>query len=157
MVNNLAACLHHPTHQVANLFSLHIQQEGIRHVLHHMKQLMAEAILVFPLGSTPSDDHHALSYANVGVGDTLVWFPFKHEIEGIFERNALASQIPKTPSNFNGIPRPHIIHHMNRPIIPFQVNLLLSHNYTLSIINYTLLYYNTSSQGMPTPLWAQSA
>lgn len=137
MINNLAACLHHPTHQIANLFSLHIQQERISHVLHHMKHFMAEAIQVFPLRSAPSDDHHALPCPNIRVGDTLICFPFEHEIEGIFERNALASQIPKTPSNFHGIPRPHIIHHMHRPVIPLQVNLLLSHN--IQQINYTLI------------------
>lgn len=133
MINNLAACLHHPTHQIANFFSLHIQQEHISHMLHHMKQLVAETIQIFSLRSTPSNRNHALPYPNIRVSDPLIRIATEHKITGIFERNADAPQISKTPSDLHGIPRPHVIHHMHRPVIPLQVNLLLSH-YTLLII-----------------------
>ena len=96
-------------------------------MLHHVEKFVAEAIHVLTLRCSPANHHHTLSYPHIGISDALIRLTSEHEITGIFERNALASQIPKTPSNLYGIHRPYIIHHIYGPVIPLQVNLLLSH------------------------------
>lgn len=100
-------------------------------MLNHMQHFVTEAIHTFRFRSGPADNNHRFPNINVRVGDTLIRFTFEHEITGIFERNAAAPQIPKIPSNLHGILRMNITHHMYRPVIPFQVNLLLSQNYKL--------------------------
>ena len=100
-------------------------------MLNHMQHFVAEAIHVLRPRTSPPNHHHRFSYINIRIGYPFVCFAFEHEITGIFERNAAASQIPKIPSNLHGILRMNIIHHMYRPVIPFQVNLLLSQNYKL--------------------------
>ena len=97
-------------------------------MLNHMQHFMAEAVHILRLGTSPPNHHHRFSYINIRIGYPFVCFTFEHEITGIFERNAAASQFPKIPSNLHGILRMNIIHHMYRPVVPFQVNLLLSQN-----------------------------
>ena len=97
-------------------------------MLNYMQHFMAEAIHVFRFRSGPADYHHRFFGINIRVCYPFVWFTFEHEITGIFEWNAGASQIPKIPSYLHGILRMNIVHHMYRPVIPFQVNLLLSHS-----------------------------
>lgn len=121
-------CLHQLTKQVASLLPIHIYHKNLRNMLNHMQHFVAEAIHILCPRSGPSNNNHRFANINVRVNDTLVCFAFEHEITGIFERNAAASQIPKIPSNFHGILRVNIIHHMYRPVIPFQVNLLLCHS-----------------------------
>lgn len=97
-------------------------------MLNHMQHFVAEAVHVLCFRSGPADYYHRFSGINIRIGYPFVWFTFEHEITGIFEWNAGASQIPKIPSYLHGILRMNIVHHMYRPIIPFQVNLLLSHS-----------------------------
>ena len=96
-------------------------------MLNHMQHFMAEAVHIFCFRSGPADYYHRFSGINIGIGYPFVWFTFEHEITGIFERNAAASQIPKIPSYFHGILRMNIVHHMYRPVVPVYVNLLLCH------------------------------
>ena len=72
-------------------------------MLNHMQHFMAEAVHIFRFGSGPSDYYHRFSGINIGIGYPFVWFTFEHEITGIFERNAGASQITKMPSYLHGI------------------------------------------------------
>lgn len=104
-----------------------------------MQHFVAEAVGILPKRSSPTNSHHRFTLGNIGVGETLVSLTSEHKISGIFERNAAASQIPKTPPNIHSIPRPHIIKHMHSPVVPFQINLLLSHsNLTFNIQHLTL-------------------
>lgn len=122
--------LHQSTKQVASFLPIHIYQKLFRNMLNHMQHFVAEAIHIFSLRIGPSDNDYRFSYINIRIGYPFVCFTFEHEITGIFERNAAASQIPKIPSYLHGILRMNIVHYMYRPVIPFQVNLLLSHYLT---------------------------
>ena len=64
-------------------------------MLNHMQHFVTEAIHVFSLWSSPSYNSHRFSYINIRIGYPFIGFTFEHEITGIFERNAAASQIPK--------------------------------------------------------------
>lgn len=68
-----------------------------------MKHFVGEAIRVLPLGGGPTYYYYRFPGVYVGIGDAFVGFAFEHEITGIFERNAGASQIPKMPSYLHGI------------------------------------------------------
>lgn len=125
---SFAASLHQPTKQIASLLPIHIYQELFRNMLNYMQHFVAEAIHILRPRTSPADYYNRFSGINIGIGYPFVWFAFEHEITGIFERNAGASQIPKMPSYLHGILRMNIIHHMYRPIIPFQIYLLLSHS-----------------------------
>lgn len=101
-------------------------------MLNHMQHFVAEAIHILSPRTSSINHHHVFSTINIRIGYPFIGFTFKHEITGIFERNASASQIPKMPSYLHGILRMNIVHHMYRPVIPFQVNLLLCQNYQLN-------------------------
>lgn len=122
-----AASLHQSTKQVASLLTIHIYQKLLGNMLNNMQHFVAEAVHIFCFRSGPADYYHRFSGINIGIGYPLVCFTFEHEITGIFERNAGASQIPKIPSCLHGILRMNIAHYMYRPVIPFQIYLLLSH------------------------------
>ena len=128
---SFAASLHQSTKQVASLLPIHIYQKLFRNMLNHMQHFVAEAIHILRPRTSPPNHNHRFSYINIRIGYPFISFAFEHEITGIFERNAAAPQIPKIPSNLHGILRMNIVHHMYRPVIPFQVNLLLSQNYKL--------------------------
>ena len=64
---------------------------------------MGEAVCVFGCGGGSTYYYYRFSSVYVGIGDSFVGFAFEHEITGIFERNAGASQIPKMPSYLHGI------------------------------------------------------
>lgn len=100
-------------------------------MLNHMQHFVAEAIHILCPRTSPPNHYHRFSYINIRIGYPFIRFTFEHEITGIFERNATAPKIPKIPSNLHGILRMNITHHMYRPVVPFQVNLLLSQNYKL--------------------------
>ena len=72
-------------------------------MLNYMQHFMAEAVHVFPFRSGPADYHYRFSGINIGIGYPFICFTSEHEITGIFERNASASQIPKIPSYLHGI------------------------------------------------------
>ena len=72
-------------------------------MLNHMQHFMAEAVHVFRFRSGPPYYYYRFSGVYIGIGDAFVGFAFEHEITGIFERNAGASQIPKIPSYLHGI------------------------------------------------------
>lgn len=93
-----AASLHQSTKQVASLLSIHIYQKLFRNMLNHMQHFMAKAVHIFCFRSGPADYYHRFSDINIRIGYPFVRFTFEHEITGIFERNADASQIPKIPS-----------------------------------------------------------
>lgn len=120
--------LHQSTKQIASFLPIHIYQELLGNMLNHMQHFMAEAIHILRSRTGPSNHHHGFSHINVRIGYPFIRFTFEHEITGIFERNAAASQIPKIPSYLHGIIRMNIIHHMYRPVVPFQIYLLLSHS-----------------------------
>ena len=123
-----AASLHQPAQQIASLLPIHINHKHLRNMLNHMQHFVAEAIHILRPRTSPPNHHHGFSHINIRIGYPLIRFTFEHEITGIFERNAAASQIPKIPSHLHGILRMNTIHHMYRPVIPFQVNLLLCHS-----------------------------
>lgn len=100
-------------------------------MLNHVQHFVAEAIHMLWPRTSPPNHNHRFSYINIRIGYPFVCFTFEHEITGIFERNAAASQIPKIPSNLHSILRMNIAHYMYRPVIPFQIYLLLSQNYKL--------------------------
>lgn len=124
----LCSCLHQPTQQVASLLPIHIYHKHLRNMLNHMQHFVAEAIHILSHRTNPPNHNHRFSYINIRIGYSFIRFTFEHEITGIFERNAAASQIPKIPSNLHGILRVNITHHMYRPVVPFQIYLLLSHS-----------------------------
>ncbi len=68
-----------------------------------MEHFVGEAVCVFGCGGGPTYYYYRFSGIYVGIGDAFVGFAFEHEITGIFERNAGASQIPKMPSYLHGI------------------------------------------------------
>lgn len=68
-----------------------------------MEHFVGEAVCVLCLGGGPAYYYYCFSGVYVGIGDAFVGFAFEHEITGIFERNAAASQIPKMPSYLHGI------------------------------------------------------
>ena len=72
-------------------------------MLNHMQHFMAEAVHIFRFRSGPADYDYRFSSINIRIGDSFVGLTFEHEITGIFERNAGASQIPKMPSYLHGI------------------------------------------------------
>lgn len=72
-------------------------------MLNHMQHFVAKAVHVFFLRSGPADNNYGFSGINIRIGDAFIGFTFEHEITGIFERNAGASQIPKMPSYLHGI------------------------------------------------------
>ena len=96
-------------------------------MLNHMQHFVAEAIHIFSLRSGPSNNNYRFTNINIRIGYPLIRFTFEHEITGIFERNAAASQIPKMPSYLHGILCVNIVHYVYGPVIPIYVNLLLCH------------------------------
>lgn len=68
-----------------------------------MEHFVGEAIRVLPFRGGPAYYYYRFSGIYVGIGYPFVGFAFEHEITGIFERNAGASQIPKMPSYLHGI------------------------------------------------------
>ena len=69
-------------------------------MLNHMQHFVAEAIHILRPRTSPPNHNHRFSYINIRIGYPFVGFTFEHEITGIFERNAAASQIPKIPFRF---------------------------------------------------------
>lgn len=72
-------------------------------MLNHMKHFVTEAVHIFRFRRGPSNNNYGFSGINIRIGDAFVGLTFEHEITGIFERNAGASQIPKMPSYLHGI------------------------------------------------------
>lgn len=105
-----AASLHQPTKQIASLLPVHIYQEHLRNMLNHMQHFVAEAVHILRPRTSPPNHHHGFSHINIRIGYPLIRFTFEHEITGIFERNAAASQIPKILFPFNLKLLPHIFH-----------------------------------------------
>ena len=70
-------------------------------MLNHMQHFVADAVHIFCFRSGPSDYYHRFSYINIRIGYPFIGFTFEHEITGIFERNAAASQIPKIKYHLN--------------------------------------------------------
>ena len=64
-------------------------------MLNHMQHFVAETIHILRPRTSPPNHHHRFSYINIRIGYPFIGFTFEHEITGIFERNAAASQIPK--------------------------------------------------------------
>lgn len=91
-------CLAQASKQITSLFSIHIYHKLLGKMLNHMQHFVAETVHIFRFRSNPSDNNHQFTNINVRVGDTLASLNFEHEITGIFERNAAASQIPKMSS-----------------------------------------------------------
>ena len=69
-------------------------------MLNHMQHFVAEAIHILRPRTSPPNHHHGFSHINIRIGYPFIRFTFEHEITGIFERNAAASQIPKIPFRF---------------------------------------------------------
>lgn len=72
-------------------------------MLNNMQHFVAEAIHILRPRTSPANHDHRFSYINIRIGYPFIGFTFEHEITGIFERNAGASQIPKMPSYLHGI------------------------------------------------------
>ena len=72
-------------------------------MLNYVEHFVGEAVCVFGLGGGPAYYYYCFSGVYIGIGDAFVGLTFEHEITGIFERNAGASQIPKMPSYLHGI------------------------------------------------------
>lgn len=64
---------------------------------------MGEAIHILRFRGGPTYYYYRFSGVYIGICDAFVGLAFEHEITGIFERNAGASQIPKMPSYLHGI------------------------------------------------------